>query len=115
MISKSQVEKEIEGNSWFEETADEMQSKKTLSTVDIKIIIAEAITEYLTTAISFNMFIEIMDKVGERKEIGTSSDLTTITTKLLSLSKYGPDPIAHKMSIIEVINDVVNELEKNRK
>ena len=112
---KTYIQKDLEGNKWFYETTQDLQSKIKIGVVEIKIIIAEAILQYLIKTISFHMFIEIIDRVGERNELKTSFELEEIITSLLSLSQYGPYPQAKRKHIIICMNDVVNKLEKSRK
>ena len=114
MKTKSQVEKELKGSEEFSEIIYALETIPILPIITIKIIIAEAIMQYLTHAISFQMFLEIIDRIGERDEIKQDSPLNKIVTTLLSLSRFRSDPQTDKQLIILCINDVMNKLEKSR-
>lgn len=106
----SKVEQEIEGNKWFETQIKKIRSETALTEKQLKRFIADAITYYLIDAISFRMFLEVIDQIGERPEVSSTSELQYIITNLLDLSYFTPNQKPQREKIIEKFTTVISRL-----
>ena len=112
MAVQTQLKKELEGNKWFDHVLTNLQKEPRQSTIDFEIIITQAIVRYLNGAIDFKMFIEIIDRVGDRPDAKAIQEIDGIITQLLSLSQYNANPQINKKSIITTFSDVITQLDK---
>lgn len=109
----SKVDQEIEGNRWFEKKRKIIDSNYSVTESKLKTILQEALTYYLIDAISFRMFIKIVDWVGDRAEIQKMTKIEESTNRLLSLSKYSSNSEEHRQEIIETFSNVLTKILEN--
>ncbi len=95
------VAREIKENTWFEKTIKRTQNNRSLSEEQLKTILYDAMTYYLSEDIPFHTFLEIIQALAKRSEINTLPEIKHAVDLLNPLSKYKTNPKTHREEIID--------------
>lgn len=112
-MTKTNFEKELEGDKWFRTVTEELHNRRSLSENDFEFIIVQAISRYFTGEIAFIMFIDVINRLWEIPETIAIPEMRKLLTKLLDLADYASDPARYEEKITDALIDVLNEITKN--
>jgi hypothetical protein len=103
-----------EGNKWFNDIIQNLQTTPRHPKIDFEIIIIQAIVRYLNGTLDFALFIDVIKRIGDKQTAQSIPEVNQLITQILPLSQYISDPKANQEEIMDVFNDVVKKLEVNR-